>query len=384
MTAPRLARSGFWCHFRSYPRTLPRPAASFQPHGSNSKLAQNRFASYKYFNRDTRQSQYNHRFRAVSLAHYIWDKYKIAIVTVVGGSALVWVYNQEAVPVTGRRRFNMISLSMEKRFSERFKSQILAQLDEPILPSDHPYTKLVVNVVERLLPSVYHLAGAGAGSGDAWRVHVIDSEDMNAFVIPGGDVFVFAGLLPICHDEEGLAVVLAHEMAHNVARHSAERMSQVIYLVPFIWAATRLLDLSDEVLFALASFTFLLPSSRTQELEADYIGLLLMAQSCFNPEAAVPFWERMKEAQRTVPLRFLSEHPLEIISTHPSNYSRIKSIKEWLPEAKDKFHQRGCGLTSNYARKIDDAFKAQGGMGRKREVVVRPQGQPQDEDDFFW
>jgi metalloendopeptidase OMA1, mitochondrial len=278
----------------------------------------------------------------------------------------------------------MISLTMEKRFSEKFKSQILAQLDEPILPSDHPYTKLVVNVVERLLPSVYHLAGAGAGSGDAWRVHVIDSEDMNAFVIPGGDVFVFAGLLPICHDEEGLAVVLAHEMAHNVARHSAERMSQVIYLVPFIWAATRLLDLSDEVLFALASFTFLLPSSRTQELEADYIGLLLMAQSCFNPEAAVPFWERMKEAQRTVPLRLLSEHPLEIISTHPSNYSRIKSIKEWLPEAKDKFHQRGCGLTSNYARKIDDAFKAQGGMGRKREVVVRPQGQPQDEDDCFW
>jgi metalloendopeptidase OMA1, mitochondrial len=236
---------------------------------------------------------------------------------------------------------------------------------------------MVVDVVERLLPSFKQLTGVGG----EWRVHVIEGDDVNALVTPGGDIYVFTGILGICEDEEGLAVVLAHEMAHIVTRHFAERLSRLLILLPFLWVAVNILEPTNTGFLVLTDLTLLLPFGRMQESEADRVGLLVMAQSCFNPEAAVSFWGRITEM--SPPGLRSANPPLELLSTHPLSYSRIKSIKEWLPEAKDKFHQSGCGTISNYARKIHGVFKAQGGMGKKREMVSQPPGQPQDDDDFL-
>ena len=247
---------------------------------------------------------------------------------------------------------------------------MLEELKGKILPAEHPYTRMVANVVERLLPSVKELAG------DDWRVHVInDPKQKNAFVMPGGKVFVFTGLIPICQDEDGLAVVLGHEIAHNVAHHAAERLSRSIFTWPFIAAASIILDVSGGTIQSINSLFFSLPNSRTHEAEADHIGLLMMAQSCYNPEAAIPFWERMKEAQKGAPPQFLS--------THPTDYSRIKAITEWLPEAREKYQESGCGSTGGYARKFSQAFDKQRVMGRKQPVIFQPARSPRQDDDLW-
>lgn len=287
------------------------------------------------------------------------------------GGCAVYFYNLEQVPITGRVRFNIVSPEIEKWMVKGEYSQLLQQLNGKILPAEHPHTRLVVNVVERLLPSVQGLAGG------EWRVHVIDDpKQKNAFVMPGGKVFVFTGLLPICHDEEGLAVVLGHEIAHNVAHHAAEKISHSAFLLPLMFAVSALFDLTGGTVQGLTNLIFIFPNSRTQEAEADRIGLTMMAQSCYNPEAAIPFWERMKDAEEAARPQFLS--------THPSEYNRVKAINEWLPGAKDKFRQGGCGLTSSYALEIDQAFGKQGVMGRRQSVVFQPQRRPQEDDDGFW
>ena len=171
-------------------------------------------------------------------------------------------------------------------------------------------------------------------------------------------------------------MVLGHELAHNVAHHAAERLSHSAFLLPLVYAASFLLDVSGGTVSFFTDLLFSLPNSRTHEAEADHIGLLMMAESCYNPEAAIPFWERMKAAQQGAPPQFLS--------THPSDYSRIKAITEWLPQALDKYQASECGFTSGYARKFSEAFGKQGVLGRKQPVVFQPPPRPKEDDDDFW
>lgn len=174
------------------------------------------------------------------------------------------MFNLEQVPVTGRRRFNVIGPETEKQLmADGGYQQILNEYRGKILPENHPYTQLVAKVVSRLLPSTGGLAG------DDWKVHVIDEkEQMNAFVMPGGKVFVFTGILPVCQDENGLAAVLGHEIAHNVAHHSAERMSNQIPVLLATTLGSMLFDVSGQLSSQVASLLLSLPNSRTQEQEA--------------------------------------------------------------------------------------------------------------------
>ena len=154
---------------------------------------------------------------------------------------MVYVYNLEEVPISGRRRFNIVSKENEVAFAGGGYEEVLQEFSGKILPPDHPYTRLVAKVVERLLPHTGGLAG------DDWKVHVVDDpKQKNAFVIPGGKVFVFTGLIPICEGEDGLAVVLGHEIAHNVAHHAAERMSRMAPLAIVSIFASMLFDVSGQ------------------------------------------------------------------------------------------------------------------------------------------
>jgi metalloendopeptidase OMA1, mitochondrial len=173
-----------------------------------------------------------------------------------------------------------------------------------------------------------------------WQFVVIDDpKQQNAFALPGGKVAVYTGLFPTAETTTGLAVVLGHEIAHALARHGAERMSQAMAAE----AGGTLLGAvfgggpgTSAILAAYglgAQVGVLLPYSRTQESEADHIGLLLMAQAGYDPHGALAFWQRMERAG--------GQNPPEFLSTHPSHGTREQQIQAWLPEALRYFEAAG-------------------------------------------
>jgi metalloendopeptidase OMA1, mitochondrial len=281
---------------------------------------------------------------------------------IVAAGGTFYVMNLETVPITGRRRFNVLSPKAEKQMAGDYQD-ILRQYKGKILPENHPYTQLVAKVVERLLPSTGGLAG------DEWRVFVIDDpQQMNAFVIPGGKVFVFSGILPIAQDEAGLAAVMAHEIAHNVAHHVAEKVSGSFVYMAFTFAGSLVLGIDANLANSITQLALALPNSRTLESEADHIGVLMMAQSCYDPEAAVGLWKRMHEAEKSAPPQFLS--------THPSSEGRMRRIEGWLPQAREKYNESECGRIGSY---VED-FKRKTGQSSMTPVAVGPTS---DDDDIF-
>jgi predicted Zn-dependent protease len=169
-----------------------------------------------------------------------------------------------------------------------------------------------------------------------WEYHLVRSDEVNAWCMPGGKIVVYTGILPVTGDEAGLAVVLGHEVAHALLNHGQQRSSAGI--LQQIGAAGVSVFTSEKnaesqqlamTLYGAGSQLFgTLPFSRAHESEADHIGLLLMAIAGYNPELSVSFWERMSALGS-------GETP-EFLSTHPSDTTRIKSLRDWIPEAKAK------------------------------------------------
>jgi predicted Zn-dependent protease len=151
-------------------------------------------------------------------------------------------------------------------------------------------------------------------SGLQWLT-VLAPDQANAFVIPGGKVFVYSGIFPVCRNNDGLAAVLGHEIAHNMAQHSAEKMSQMVMLQPLVWGLMFLdssgmtLGLGHLLGSIMIDLGIMRVSSREQESEADHIGLMLMAEACYDPKAAIGLWERMEKLDKETPPEWLSTHP---------------------------------------------------------------------------
>jgi predicted Zn-dependent protease len=168
-----------------------------------------------------------------------------------------------------------------------------------------------------------------------WEYHLVDSKQINAWCMPGGKIVVYTGILPLTNTEDGLATVMGHEVAHALLNHGQQRVSagvlQQIGAVGVLVASSKKSKTQQALLlgaYGLGS-TLLgtLPFSRKHESEADHYGLILMAAAGYNPEASVPFWERMAAKGGGVP---------EFLSTHPSDKTRIKQLKKLIPEAKKK------------------------------------------------
>ncbi|TVY36776.1 Mitochondrial metalloendopeptidase [Lachnellula occidentalis] len=274
-----------------------------------------------------------------------WTK----VVVVVGGvgSVIFYVWNLEEVPVSGRRRFNCYSESSVEAQGKMMYEKVMRDARGSILPDYDPRVKKVQRVMERLIPA--------SGMEDTrWELHVIHSAEMNAFVMPGGKVFVYSGILPIAKTDDGLAAILGHEIAHNVARHQAEQLSSLVILAPLRWAFI-FLDSAGvtagfgRLLGDLAlQFGLMMPASRKQESEADYIGLMIMAKACYDPKAAVKVWQRMEAANK-------SDIP-QWLSTHPSNNTRIEQMAKWLPKAEAARDESGCAVTMGYAKDFQETM----------------------------
>jgi Zn-dependent protease with chaperone function len=277
------------------------------------------------------------------------------------GTGGVYVYNLENVPVSGRRRFNIITPGLEERLGRATVDEVKQQYAGKFLDDADPRVRLVKKVLERLLPFA---EGEGLKGLD-WEIHVIDSPEQNAFVVPGGKVFVFTGILPLCQGEDGIAAVLGHEIAHIVAHHTAyvasrsllhfasgtdisrsERLSTgfIVPLAALIF--TLFFDTSFQLGHTLLNILLSMPASRKHEAEADYIGLMMMAQGCYRPEAAMEFWNRMEKLGQGGP---------EILSTHPSNHNREEKIREWLPKAMEKAEKSDCHITAQYGTLHQDS-----------------------------
>ncbi|CAB77005.1 metallopeptidase Oma1 [Schizosaccharomyces pombe] len=247
----------------------------------------------------------------------------------IAGGGVYYFTHLEYVPISNRRRFNDVSLDFEKRMAQDAYKEVMSEYGDRMLPSYHPTTLYVSRVLKRII--------AVSGMSDLkWELHVIRDPTPNAFVLPGGKVFVFEGILPMCKGEDGLAAVLAHETAHQVARHSAEKIAFTRAVSCIVFLAAASLDLSGQLSHFLLNFGLLLPFSRKMETEADYIGLMLMSQACFDPNAAKTLWERMDAAEGQM------GKALAFASTHPSSKKRIRKIEEWLPEAQVKRETSDC------------------------------------------
>lgn len=239
------------------------------------------------------------------------------------------------VPITGRRQLNLIPsgemLSMSfQQYGEFLKSNKLSTNQEQ--------TQMVKRVGGKIRQAVERYF-AEKGLSDRlkdyqWEVNLVESDEVNAWCMPGGKIVVYTGILPVTKNETGLAVVMGHEVSHAIAEHGNERMSQGL-LAQFgaVGLSVAMKDKPEETrnlwmtAYSVgAQYGALLPFSRTQESEADEIGLILMAMAGYNPNEAVTFWQRMSESSK-------GQKPPEFMSTHPSDETRIADIKKHLPEA---------------------------------------------------
>ncbi|OAL48462.1 hypothetical protein IQ07DRAFT_622891 [Pyrenochaeta sp. DS3sAY3a] len=290
---------------------LPLPFRPNAPHRFYQKHPFNRRPQYKRFNGSASSGFLALLYRWAARPTFYRD---IGLLT--AGTATIYTYNLDTVPVSGRRRFNMISPALEESLGKATVEQVRQEYAGRILPDYDPRVQQVKRVLERLLPFA---EGEGLRDLD-WEVTVIDAPEQNAFVAPGGKVFVFTGILPLCRDEDGIAAVLGHEIAHVIAHHTAERLSRTPLLLLGL-AALSLLDISFSSSALLLDIFLSMPASRKHEAEADYIGLMMMAQGCFRPAAALEFWTRMEKMG--------GQGPPQILSTHPSNHNRGEMIRGW-------------------------------------------------------
>lgn len=225
------------------------------------------------------------------------------------GALLFYFTHLEVVPVSGRRRFNCFSENSMKMLGEMQYEQLMEEAraqGQRFLPDYDPRTIVVRNVMSRLIP----VSGMPDKPGD-WEIVVIDDPaTINAFVLPGGKVFVYSGIFGMARNEDAVAAVLGHELAHNLANHHGERASSAVGTTILLTSAFLLTaGLSYFVLQPVVELVFNTPMSRLQESEADFIGLMLMAEACFDPSQAAEFWRRMDQAQKMQPPEWISTHP---------------------------------------------------------------------------
>ncbi|KAJ3178422.1 hypothetical protein HDU85_005220 [Gaertneriomyces sp. JEL0708] len=253
----------------------------------------------------------------------------------IGGLMGVYYWSHlEVVESTGRRRFIDVTPAQEEMMAKKAYQEVMLHNAGHILPSNHPLVHRVSRIAARLIATT-------PLQSLPWSLHIISSPTPNAFILPGGQIFVFTGLLSLTPSDSDIAAVLAHEIAHQLARHSAEKLSYVKILIVLGTLLTAVFDPGMVVTRLLLEYGLLRSGSRRMETEADYIGLSIMSRACFDPRAAVGVWQRMKHAEEK---RGEGDNAkwMEYLSTHPSTERRIENLTEWMPEAEKLRIESGC------------------------------------------
>ena len=255
--------------------------------------------------------------------------------------ALMLLAGCSSVPLTGRKQVLLVS-------DQEVLSSSLTQYNDYIKTAtksnNAKQSAMVTRVGQKIAAATeQYLRQNGLESevkNFAWEFNLVKDQQLNAFCMPGGKIVVYEGLLGIVSSDDELAVVVGHEVAHAVAKHSNERMSQQLmaqYGAAILGQAvsnrsTAVQQLATSVYGIGAQYGVMLPFSRKHEREADYMGLVFMTMAGYNPDEAVGFWQKMSAGgSGSVP---------EFMSTHPSDATRIAEIKKWLPEIKAKYQPK--------------------------------------------
>jgi predicted Zn-dependent protease len=261
--------------------------------------------------------------------------------------AYYWFSNRSEDPYTGEQVLidNSISVDEEVAMGLQAYEQILSQ-ERPIDPNSQ-LSRQVREIAKRLIAKVPEVEAALAAEhgkqpnqvwkGFQWDVNVIQSEQANAFCLPGGKMAVYTGLVDLTEgNADMVAVVMGHEIAHALLRHGAQRMSQqkLGKLGQIAGAMSGMDPQSQQAIQAAMGYGFMLPYARKHETQADSVGLMLAAAACFDPQQAVPLWERMGQASG-------GRAPPEFASTHPNPETRIRDLQALMPKAME-YRQKFC------------------------------------------
>ena len=234
-------------------------------------------------------------------------------------------------PETGRTSHVGLSTQQETALGFQSYQQVLSQSQRV---NSGPELEMVQRVVRRLAA-----ATGDAGKDFDWQASMVQSDQVNAFCLPGGKIVVYTGILPMANSEAALATVLGHEMAHATSRHGAQRVfEQNLTQTAMVGIAGSLSDMDYEkqrsVMAALgagAQYGVLMPFSRNHESEADHIGLLYMSRAGYDPRESIAFWKRMEESG--------GSQPPQLLSDHPSHGTRIQQLESWMPQAIAEYNE---------------------------------------------
>lgn len=258
--------------------------------------------------------------------------------------------------VTGRKQLSLVPESELRMMATEQYSAFLNEnkVVNPAQSADAAMVKRIGQNIAAVITNYYQSQGDGSVvEGYQWEFNLIESPDINAWCMPGGKVAVYTGILPVTQNEHALAVVMGHEIAHAVAEHGNERMSQGLVqqlggMALQVALANKPAQVQDIFMTSYgigSTVGAILPFSRKEEIEADKFGLFFSAMAGYNPQEAIPFWQRMSNAGGAKPPEFLS--------THPADDTRIRKLEANMAEAMRFYEasgkQPGSGTTTTPA-----------------------------------
>ena len=292
-------------------------------------------------------------------------KLKTLILTLATSLLLAACGTSNTVPITGRKQSLMVSddqvLSLSLQQYQQYMSTAKAS-------TNTTNTAMVKRVGQRLASSVENYLSQNGLAEDlknySWEFNLVQDASVNAWCMPGGKIVVYEGLLPVTQDEASLAIVLGHEIAHAVAKHSAERLSNAYkqqYALQIGGAVLQGAGVSADWLqlgslaASLGSQLWTSGFSRKQESEADHMGLIFAAMAGYDPQVAVSFWQRMSQAT--------GGGSSSLFSDHPSDAQRIEQIQGWLPEAQQYYKPATSTTTTKGKTKTNTKTKSKTSSG---------------------
>jgi predicted Zn-dependent protease len=251
------------------------------------------------------------------------------------------------VALTGRSQLLLVSDTEVAELSKQSRTKFFqeAEREGKIVRLQDPDGAAAVPMVDRVSTRI--IRAAGLESRAQWRVAVVRANQVNANASADGTIVVYTGILPVAQTDAGLAVILGHEVAHVVARHSGERLSQMLVAqnlsnVAAAFASPHYQGAVGAALGLGTQYGVLLPFSRQHESEADHLGIYYMAKAGYDPAEAPRLWERMSTKDKAAPPEFLS--------SHPSDATRIANLRAWLPDARRYYDNPSLPLPAVLAR----------------------------------